>query len=143
MPCQACNWGWGSGRSEGMKYGEGRLQCGDQYGAIEIARGCQYPRPAFGVCIYVTYPMAKVLQSEAGARAVMGSKIVLAERCSEVEGSKRMMLPWAFPFPRISNWSGRRAQQPLGTHQKQRFHSSSTPLRESARTMQSEPLRHR
>jgi hypothetical protein len=40
-----------------------------------------------------THPMAKVLQSAAGANAVMGSKIVLAERCSDVEGSKRMMFP--------------------------------------------------
>jgi hypothetical protein len=43
------------------------------------------------------YPMANVLQSEAGANAVMGSKMVLADRCSEVEGSNRMMLPCAFP----------------------------------------------
>jgi hypothetical protein len=93
MPCQACNWRWRPGCREGVKYGERGLQCGDQNGAIEIASGCQHPRPAFGVCIRVTYPMAKVLQSEAGARAVMGSKIVLAERCSEVEGSKRIMLP--------------------------------------------------
>jgi hypothetical protein len=47
----------------------------------------------------ITYPIAKVLQSAAGANAVIGSKIVLAEMCSEVEGSKRMTLPWAFPSP--------------------------------------------
>lgn len=41
--------------------------------------------------------MANVLQSAAGANAVMGSKMVLAERCSDVWGSNRMMLPWAFP----------------------------------------------
>jgi hypothetical protein len=48
------------------------------------------------------YPIAKVLQSEAGANAVMGSKMVLAERCSDVEGSKRMMLPCAFPGPLLA-----------------------------------------
>jgi hypothetical protein len=46
----------------------------------------------------ITYPIAKVLQSAAGANAVMGSKIVLAEMCSDVDGSKRMTLPWAFPY---------------------------------------------
>lgn len=41
----------------------------------------------------LSYPIANVLQSAAGASAVMGSKMVLAERCSEVEGSNRMMFP--------------------------------------------------
>ena len=41
--------------------------------------------------------MAKVLQSEAGASAVTGSKIVLEDVCSAVDGSKMMMLPWEFP----------------------------------------------
>ena len=53
-----------------------------------------------------THPMAKVLQSAAGAKAVMGSKMVLAERCSDVEGSNRMMLPWAFPGSKVSTKSG-------------------------------------
>ena len=44
-----------------------------------------------------THPMANVLQSDAGASAVIGSKMVLAERCSDVEGSNRMMLPCALP----------------------------------------------
>ena len=39
------------------------------------------------------YPIANVRQSAAGAMAVIGSNIVRAETCSEVEGSKRMMLP--------------------------------------------------
>lgn len=51
-----------------------------------------------------TYPMANVLQSAAGARDVMGSKIVLAERCSDVFGSNRMMLPWAFPGRLVSTY---------------------------------------
>lgn len=41
----------------------------------------------------ITYPMAKVLQSAEGASAVMGSKIVRAEMCSDVEGSNNIMLP--------------------------------------------------
>lgn len=48
-------------------------------------------------CEVCTNPIAKVLQSAAGANAVIGSNIVLAERCSEVEGSKSIMLPCAFP----------------------------------------------
>lgn len=44
-----------------------------------------------------TNPIANVLQSAAGANAVMGSNMVLAERCSDVEGSKRMMFPCALP----------------------------------------------
>lgn len=40
------------------------------------------------------YPMAYVLQSAAGAKAVIGIwSIVLAEMCSEVVGSKRMTFP--------------------------------------------------
>src|SRR3954466_2213332 len=53
-----------------------------------------------------THPMAKVLQSAAGAKAVMGSKMVLAERCSDVEGSNKMMLPWAFPGSDVSTELG-------------------------------------
>lgn len=44
------------------------------------------------------YPMAYVLQSEDGARAVMGSNIVLAETCSLVEGSKRITSPFSLPW---------------------------------------------
>jgi hypothetical protein len=33
----------------------------------------------------------------------MGSKMVLAERCSEVDGSNRMMFPWAFPSHVVSD----------------------------------------
>ena len=39
------------------------------------------------------YPIAKVLQSEEGASAVIGSKMVRAEICSEVAGSNKMILP--------------------------------------------------
>lgn len=41
--------------------------------------------------------MANVLQSAAGAIAVIGSKIVRAEMCSDVDGSNKMMLPWSLP----------------------------------------------
>lgn len=45
----------------------------------------------------LTHPIAYVLQSLAGASAVMGSKMVRAEICSEVEGSKSMTLPLTLP----------------------------------------------
>jgi hypothetical protein len=40
-----------------------------------------------------TYPIANVRESEDGAKAVIGSNIVLAETCSDVEGSNRMTFP--------------------------------------------------
>ena len=39
------------------------------------------------------YPIANVLQSEEGASAVIGSKMVRAAICFEVEGSNRIILP--------------------------------------------------
>lgn len=45
------------------------------------------------------YPIAYVRQSVAGASAVMGSKIVRAEVCSEVGGSNRITSPLPFPGP--------------------------------------------
>ncbi len=45
-----------------------------------------------------SYPIAKVLQSAAGARAVIAIwSMVLAEICSEVVGSKRITFPCVFP----------------------------------------------
>jgi hypothetical protein len=45
-----------------------------------------------------TYPMAYVLQSAAGANAVIGIwSIVLAEICSEVDGSNKITFPCALP----------------------------------------------
>jgi len=42
--------------------------------------------------------MAYVLQSAAGAKAVIGIwSIVLAEMCSDVVGSNKITFPWAFP----------------------------------------------
>lgn len=44
------------------------------------------------------YPIAKVLQSPPGASAVTAIwSMVLAETCSEVAGSNKMMVPWEFP----------------------------------------------
>ena len=68
------------------------------------------------------YPIAKALQSEAGAMAVTGSKIVRAEMCSEVGGSNKITLPWSLPkamFPfrmklatRICSYEEKRATSP-------------------------------
>lgn len=43
------------------------------------------------------YPIAKVRQSVDGASAVMGSKIVRADKCSDVDGSNNITLPCEFP----------------------------------------------
>jgi hypothetical protein len=51
----------------------------------------QYIAPAPSAIL--THPIANVLQSVAGAIAVMGSKIVRVEMCSEVEGSKSVIEP--------------------------------------------------
>ncbi len=53
-----------------------------------------------------TYPIAKVLQSDAGASAVIGSNIVRAERCSDVEGSNKMILPCALPVSFVNMRNG-------------------------------------
>ncbi len=67
----------------------------DQNGTVHI------PATGFSVIqadpVIDAYPTAYDRQSDAGAIAVMGSKIVLADICSDVEGSKRMMLPCPFP----------------------------------------------
>ena len=57
-------------------------------------RGLRVDESARGVC---TDPTAYVRQSAAGARAVIGSKIVRAEMCSEVDGSKRITWPLTLP----------------------------------------------
>ena len=44
------------------------------------------------------YPIANVLQSAPGAKAVIGSKIVRADICSTVDGSKRMTFPCELPI---------------------------------------------
>ena len=47
-------------------------------------------------CVFA-YPMAYVLQSDNGAKAVIGSKMVLAETCSLVAGSNNMTSPLMLP----------------------------------------------
>lgn len=65
-------------------------------GARVVVNVCRMVKDGCSVAISIEplrYPIANALQSEAGAIAVIGSKIVRAEMCSEVDGSKRMMLP--------------------------------------------------
>ena len=81
-----------------MQNVESGHKIGNENGSIFVAN---YPLvrvyEAITDCIS-TYPIACVWQSVAGAIAVMGSKIVLAEICSEVEGSKTTTVPWALPW---------------------------------------------
>lgn len=65
-----------------------------------MLRVCKIVNEGCNVAIRIDpfmYPKANVLQSAAGARAVMGSYIVRADMCSDVDGSNRMTLPWEFP----------------------------------------------
>jgi hypothetical protein len=50
------------------------------------------------------YPIAKVRQSDEGASAVMGSNIVRADICSDVDGSNKITLPWEFPIVWLDSW---------------------------------------
>lgn len=49
--------------------------------------------PIISLGMKSTYPIAKVRLSETGAIAVIGSYIVRADMCSEVDGSKSITLP--------------------------------------------------
>jgi hypothetical protein len=76
-------------------------------GARFVLKVCKIVNEGCKVAIKIDpfiYPIANVLQSAAGARAVMGSYMVLAETCSAVDGSKRITLPWAFPKRSVSAW---------------------------------------
>lgn len=69
-------------------------------GGLFVVKVCSIVKEGRRVAIRMEplrYPIAKVRQSVDGARAVTGSKIVRAEICSEVEGSKRMMFPCSLP----------------------------------------------
>ena len=69
-------------------------------GARFVLKVCRIVKEGCRVAINIDpfiYPSANVLQSAAGARAVMGSNMVLADICSDVEGSKRMTLPCELP----------------------------------------------
>lgn len=81
-------------------------------GALEVVRVCNIVKAGCSVATSIeplrylqelarcdptisrrTHPIANVLQSVAGAIAVMGSNIVLVEMCSDVEGSKSVIEP--------------------------------------------------
>ena len=65
-------------------------------GALVVVNVCRIVKEGCSVAISMEplrYPIANVRQSNEGAIEVIGSKMVLAEMCSEVEGSNRMMLP--------------------------------------------------
>jgi hypothetical protein len=49
-----------------------------------------------------TYPIANVRQSAEGAIAVMGSKMVLADMFSWVDGSNNITEPWRLPAKAVS-----------------------------------------
>jgi hypothetical protein len=54
------------------------------------------------VSFHCAYPIANVRQSAEGAIAVMGSKIVLAEMFSCVDGSNNITEPWRLPAKAVS-----------------------------------------
>ena len=69
-------------------------------GARFVLKVCKIVNEGCRVAIKIDpfiYPIANVLQSAAGASAVMGSNMVLAETCSAVDGSNRMTLPCELP----------------------------------------------
>lgn len=69
-------------------------------GDLEVAKVCKIVNCGWRLASKIEpfrYPIAYVLQSEDGASAVMGSKIVLEETCSLLEGSNRMTSPFSLP----------------------------------------------
>lgn len=65
-------------------------------GDLEVFKVCKIVNDGCSVAMSMEpfkYPMANVLQSDAGASEVIGSKIVRAEMCSDVDGSNKMTLP--------------------------------------------------
>ena len=82
--------------TEGMHNGKGRLKRNNENRTVQISKMINQRRGvSWQDC--TTYPTAKVLQSECGARAVMGSYMVRDEMCSFVVGSKRIIFPCEFP----------------------------------------------
>lgn len=80
-----------------MEYVKGGLKRCDEYRSVLV------PATALVFANYCTKrptnPIACVWQSAAGAKEVTGSKIVRADICSEVDGSKRMIDPPTSPIP--------------------------------------------
>lgn len=89
---------------------------------------CQHVDSALVTVVDATYPMANVLQSADGASAVTAIwSIVLAEMCSEVVGSKRMIFPCVLPGIELAtDGYARMGFCGLFTYQTQRCHFSST-----------------
>lgn len=81
-----------------MQDGKSGLQCCNKQRAILVSSSVSARFFSPGGIVNATHPIAKVLQSADGANAVTAIwSIVLAEMCSEVVGSKRMMFPWVLP----------------------------------------------
>lgn len=108
VPCELCDWRRRSCRRECMKDCESRLQVGNEYATIKVPilrselklvgrHSLWSIKSKAWKMNSCTNPIANVLQSVRGAKAVIGSKMVRLETCSEVEGSKRMTLPCEFP----------------------------------------------
>ncbi len=91
-----------------MQYREPRLECSNQQRAVLVAKmvvdvSSNFIASSKGGGAN-TNPIAKVLQSAAGAMAETAIwSIVLDEMCSDVVGSKRITFPWALPGTTISS----------------------------------------
>lgn len=83
MPYQICHGRGRSSRGKSVQNREGRLKSHNQdrpvLVAINILASCSFK-------VADTHPTAYVLQSHAGAIAVIGSLIVRADMCSEFWG---------------------------------------------------------
>jgi hypothetical protein len=93
-----------------VENGERWLQSRDQDGPIHVSSRVSISHH-FRIKGFreISYPIAKVRQSEDGARAVIGSKIVRADMCSDVDGSNSITLPWEFPIRLVRQTTLRRS----------------------------------
>lgn len=84
-----------------MQYCESGLKSGNDKRAVLVSGSSQ--RRHYAKYASTNYPIAKVLQSAAGANAVIGIwSMVRADMCSEVMGSKRITFPCTLPGVEIS-----------------------------------------
>ena len=103
MPRKRDNWRRCPRGAQVVQNGEPRLESGNEERPILVPAhegwGLDYEASetmSIHICKTVAYPMAKVLQSAAGASDVIAIwSIVLAEMCSEVVGSNRITFPLA------------------------------------------------
>lgn len=102
MPGERTYGGRCTGCAKRMQDCKRRLQRSDKNRAIEVSWTWS-ARVLTTACN--TYPIAKVRQSAPGARAVIGSNIVLAEMCSTVEGSKSITFPCELPVQQGQPWA--------------------------------------